>query len=1481
MWAVKFGREKMRKHKWYRVLCQALLRSRFVLGLTVAAAAPLLSHAQTAFLDTQLQISSSTLSSPRGIATDTAGNLYVADSGNNRIVKIPVSASGFGTTQTLIGDLSNPAAVVIDWYGNLYISDSGNNRILKLAFISGSYQPPATIASNLNNPGGLAFDSAGNLFVADTGNNRVIKLPVLGSGFGAPLAYGSGLSAPAGVAIDVANNLYVADTGNNRVIKMTYASAYVTQQVYFASITSPTGIFVDASYDVFITSPTRPGIFEEPWNAGANRFNAQIAHGSGWSRPVGISTDTHGNIYVVDTTATQVWEIPAATPVYPATPVGSVAPEQIYNFTLAAGATISGISIMMQGISGQDYVDGGQSTCTPQTYTVATICSVQVLFKPGGSGLRTGAITLFDSQGNPLVTAYLAGKGIGPEIALLPASQTSLGAGLSGPSGVAVDGAGNIYISDTGNNRILEIPCINGSYGSEITLPVNQINGPMGLTIDGAGNLYIASNGNDKILKLPHTNSGFGPQIKVPIAVYAPSGVSVDSFGSLYIADTFDNKITKMPWTGIAYSAAQMIGSYAKMPTAVSADIAGNVFFTMYYLNSLAEVPLLSAKYQPQRTIVNTQISSPTGVVIDGNSNLYLLDSGNNRVILYPFAGSAYGTPITVASGFNTPTGLAIDSSNNLYVADTGNNRIVKINFGYAAPKNFLNTYVGITSSDSAQHVVVQNVGNIPVALAELTYPIDFPEAAVSTSTCAPGDSLVVGAGCSLAIDFTPRSVGYLNESLDLTVTDSQDDWSASVSLSGTGLARQAQAIVFPQLANTVYGSAAINLQATATSGLPVTFQVVSGPAVLSSNGRTLGIKGVGTIVVTAYQAGNTTYQPASPVTISFSVAPAILMVTSSNATAVYGAIPKTFSYTFTGFVSGQSAAQVITGQPTITPEGGAVAKVGVHILTPSVGTLQAANYTFAFTSATLTVKPAVLQIMAQPASMIYGSSLPKFTWIAKGFVNADTSSILMGTPAFATSASSRSAVGAYTVTPSIGTLEAINYTFSYASATLTVTAAILTVTAQNQSMVYGSFLPNMAYTVTGFAGQDTIVSVLSGVPAFTTTAGSHAKVGQYAIVPSLGTLKAINYKLSFVNGAITIVPAPLLVTPATVTITYGQNIPALKNLQLVGLVNSDTAATSLTGAPILTTSASSATSPGNVAITIQKGTLSSANYTINLQPGVLVITKASLTVTPASVSRIYGVSNPPIGYTITGFVNGDTAARLSGIPAITTTASVSSVVGKYSVTASAGTLSSSNYSFTFSSGTLTVNKAPLTITANSLSITYGNTTPSLTSTIKGFVNGDTSSALTGTVILSSTTAAVPSVGSYPISIDASRLSAKNYTFTAVAGTLTVSKASATIAANNLSITVGNSPPTLTYTVSGLVNKDQASAAVTGAPALTTAAAKSSPVGAYPITIGVGTMTSKNYNIKLLNGTLTITQSAASVVIPNPVTPRLPNKRLP
>ena len=265
-------------------------------------------------------------------------------------------------------------------------------------------------------------------------------------------------------------------------------------------------------------------------------------------------------------------------------------------------------------------------------------------------------------------------------------------------------------------------------------------------------------------------------------------------------------------------------------------------------------------------------------------------------------------------------------------------------------------------------------------------------------------------------------------------------------------------------------------------------------------------------------------------------------------------------------------------------------------------------------------------------------------------------------------------------------------------------------------------------------------------------------------------------------------------------------------------------------------------------------------NYTIVYVNGSVSVTPAALTVTANNQFKTYGSANPTLTDTITGFVNGDTLSVVTGAASLSTTATASSPVGSYPITAALGTLSAANYSFIFVNGTLSVTPASLTITASSDSMTYGGTVPTITPSYSGFVNGDTAASLVTAPTCSTTAASSSPVGSYPSSC--SGAVDPNYTIGYVDGSVSVTPASLTITASSDSMTYGGTVPTITPSYSGFVNGDTAASLVT-APTCSTTAASSSPVGSYPSSCSGAV--DPNYTIGYVDGSVSVTPASLTI----------------
>jgi hypothetical protein len=552
-----------------------------------------------------------------------------------------------------------------------------------------------------------------------------------------------------------------------------------------------------------------------------------------------------------------------------------------------------------------------------------------------------------------------------------------------------------------------------------------------------------------------------------------------------------------------------------------------------------------------------------------------------------------------------------------------------------------------------------------------------------------------------------------------------------------------------------------------------------------------------------------------------------------------------TVSFTLNGLPVGSALTNNI-GQAILTVS---IAGTPLGVYPGSIGASFAGDVASGPSSGTgdLTVTKAVLTVIPSGGARIYGDPNPaSFPYNFSGFLNGDTAAVISGTTTCSTAATILSPVGNYPITCTLGTLSSPNYTFALLPGTLQIKPAPLTVTADDKTRVYGDANPVFTGSIVGFKNGDVLTATYS------TTATPASVVGAYPIVPAIAAGPvASNYTITYVNGTLTITPAPLSVTADNATRVYGDPNPAFTGT-IVGIKNGD---------PITATYASPATPASAVGTypiipTLVDPAGKLPNYTVTSNNGVLTITPAPLIVTAANATRLYGNANPVFTGTIVGIRNGDAITATYASPATLT-----SDVGTYPIIPTLVDLTGKlgNYTVTSVNGVLTITPAPLTFTVNAASRIYGNANPTFTGTFVGIKNGD---VLTVTY---TTTATVTSpVGTYPITPVVGGPKAIDYTIVVKGGVLTITKAPLTVTGFNGSRLYGDPNPAPTF--AGLKNADPITASYSA-----TSATQSSPVGTYIMVPVVSDPAGKlsNYTLTIQNGTMTINKAPLSVVAAN------------
>jgi subtilase family serine protease len=740
-----------------------------------------------------------------------------------------------------------------------------------------------------------------------------------------------------------------------------------------------------------------PGISLIGGNASINIPAGSLATGSDPLYVYYTPDVASSSIYNYASGTATVTVAPASSYTAPSEPVGTSGSVQTATISLSGSFTLGSVAVVTQGVPNLDFNYAPGGTCVVGTqYTAGQTCTVNFTFKPTVPGTRMGAINMFDNTlPMPVLqaTVFLNGVGTGPLADFLPGTQSAIGSGLYDPYGVAVDGGGSLYISDTSNNRVLKETLSAGSYVQSII--GGGMTYPDGVAVDGSGNVYIADTGNSRVL-METLSGGSYIQSTIGSGLSNPDGVAVDGSGNVYIADTGNSRVLMETLSGGSYIQSTVASNGLNVPTGVAVDGNGNVYIADDFNDRVLMEALSVSGYT--QSIIASGLNHPYSVAVDGADNVYIADSYNNRILKETLSAGSY-TQTTIGSGLNTPLGVTVDGSGNVYIADTNNSRMLKVDMSDPPSLHFASTASGSTSSDSPQTVTFVNNGNAQLTLSipqsgnnpsiSINFTLNSTGGMICpliASTSSSAGALATGTSCTLPISFTPTGIGALSGSLILTDNNlNVTNLTQTISLSGTAAPATVgtTTTLASSLNPSVYGQSVTITATVAQASGPA---VPTGTVQFSIDGNIIGSAvmltgGTAAYATTTLGAGthNITgvYMPTSGTAFTASSATAFSQVVKQATPAITWATPAAITYGTALSAAQLDATSTVAGTFAYSPTIGAVLTAGSQTLSTTFMPTDTTDYTTGTDTVQLTVNKAMPTITwATPATVTVGTAL-------------------------------------------------------------------------------------------------------------------------------------------------------------------------------------------------------------------------------------------------------------------------------------------------------------------------------------------------------------------------------------------------------------------------------------------------------------------------------------------------------------------------
>ena len=1300
------------------------------------------------------------------LAVDNAGNLYITGNNPNGVVAVDklvlstgkiICVAGGGTVPATPAYsesslttpqpansvvITNLSGMAVDKAGNLYIADAGNNPaelglIEEVTGLSTANPLIRVVAGMIQGFGGLAF----------SGN---VTSPVTTT----PQNASSVQISPQALTMDSAGNVYFIDESDYEG----FNRPYIIDELTGLSTTNPQVAIIAGSGNVGTDwTYNKPLPLSGPAISEYTNFEA-----------IEIWSDQLGNIYFSELTGgdvpSQVGELSTNTTL-PTTAVGAASASQNISVELTAASAISSITVPKAQNGAQEFTVGAVTGCVMDGVTsnaANTICTVPITFNPQYPGLRTGALTV--NNGSSIVgTVGLTGMGTGPLGIFQPGTASVLNTGsltLANPFGVAVDGAGDLYITDTGNSRVVEVTAAGVS--SVLSTGGLTLYQTFSVAVDGAGDVYITDTGNNRVVEV--TAAGTASVLSTGgLTLKQPFGVAVDGAGDVYIADTVNSSVVEVTTAGTA--SVLSTGSLTLADRfSVAVDGAGDLYIADY--GNSRVVKINQASQALSFTSTGTGDSS-------AQQTMTVENIGNQPLNFTALNITTTGLTTSIFD-LNGPT-TCTDSTS--LVAGAACN--LGVEFAPTTPGNFTGT-VNITDNNAAGAVQQATLSGTGTGYAASILLSENPSSSVTYGTPVTVTATLSGSNGTPIGNITYTLDGVMQPSVALSPTSGNgvasftlpgtlsvgthsvlvnyagdNNYTESTLESSFNLTVNAVATtttLAQPSSSTITAGGSVTLTATVVVGsTPVTSGTVTFASGTTSIGAAqLNASGVATLTTTTLPVGTDSITasfvgtandaasnstPAVTVTVNAATGPGVTLAPSNLS----------FGSTVVGTPAAAAQSVTLTNNGTSPLTISAITATGDFALDPST-TCSTSNQVAAGGSCTVAVSFTPTAAGTRTGTVTISDNASGGTQVialtgaatAPGVTlapsNLSFGSTVVGTPAAAAQSVTLTNNGTSPLT-----ISAITATGDFAQDPSTTCSTSNQVAAGGSCTVAVSFVPTAAGTRTGTV---TISDNASGGTQVIALTGAATAVAAAITTTTLTALPSTITAGGSVTLTATVVVGSTPVTSGTVTFASGTTSIGAAQLNASGVATLTTTTLpvgtdSITASFVDTANDAASNSTPAVTVTVNAAT----------GPGAAAITTTTLTALPSTITAGSGVTltatvsvgtTPVTSGTVT-FSSGSTsigAAQLNstGNAVLTTTILPT---GSDSITASfVGTANDAASNST--PLTITVNAAPpatnasyfITASPTSLSIAQGQTgTTTLTLTPTG--------GYTGTLVLS------------------------------------------------------------------------------------------------------------------------------------------------